>query len=93
MAEKVTCNILGLEREDYEGLPSTLCGGCGHDAVSRALITAFHQAGTEPHMAAKMSGIGCSSKSAAYFLSKSHGFNGLHGRMPSMATGVNLANQ
>lgn len=90
-AEKV--NVLGLDRKAYEGKPSTLCGGCGHDSVTRALITAYYESGVEPWRVAKVSGIGCSSKTITYFLEKSHGFNGVHGRMPALATGANIANR
>ncbi len=92
VAKSEKTNKLGFERKAYEGATSTLCGGCGHDSVTRALITAFYEAGVEPTQVAKMSGIGCSSKTTAYFLSQSLGFNGVHGRMPSMASGVNAVN-
>lgn len=78
---------------DYKGAPSTLCAGCGHDAITSQIIKAFYQMGVDPYRVAKMSGIGCSSKTPAYFLSTSQGFNGVHGRMPSLATGVKLANR
>src|SRR5258706_15314649 len=86
-------NRLGYTMADYKGADSTLCAGCGHDAITSQIIKAFYEYGVEPHQVAKMSGIGCSSKTPAYFLSKAHGFNGVHGRMPSLATGVMLANQ
>lgn len=86
-------NELGLTRRDYEGSLTTLCGGCGHDSISAAIIQAAAGMSLEPHRVAKISGIGCSSKIPAYFLSKSHGFNSVHGRMPSVATGANLANK
>lgn len=86
-------NRIGLTREDYKGLPSTLCSGCGHDAVTSKIIRAFFEAGIEPWRVAKFSGIGCSSKFPAYFLGRSAGFNGVHGRMPSVATGAHLANR
>lgn len=86
-------NDLGLTRRDYEGSLTTLCGGCGHDSISAAIIQAAAEMSLEPHRVAKISGIGCSSKIPAYFLSKSHGFNSVHGRMPSVATGANLANK
>src|ERR1700746_3959919 len=86
-------NRLGYVMADYKGADSTLCAGCGHDAITSQIIKAFYEYGIEPHRVAKMSGIGCSSKTPAYFLSKSHGFNGVHGRMPALATGVMLANQ
>ncbi len=86
-------NALGLTRRDYEGAMSTLCAGCGHDSVTAAIIQAFFELEIPPHRAAKMSGIGCSSKTPAYFLNESHGFNGVHGRMPAIATGANAANR
>jgi 2-oxoglutarate/2-oxoacid ferredoxin oxidoreductase subunit beta len=86
-------NALGLTTRDYEGSMSTLCAGCGHDSVTAALIQAFFELDIPPHRAAKMSGIGCSSKTTAYLLSQSHGFNSVHGRMPSIATGANAANK
>jgi 2-oxoglutarate ferredoxin oxidoreductase subunit beta len=86
-------NRIGLTLADYKGAPSTLCDGCGHDAITSQIIKACYDLGIEPHMVAKMSGIGCSSKTPAYFLSRSHGFNAVHGRMPSVATGVNMANK
>lgn len=86
-------NKLGLTARDYEGGISTLCAGCGHDSVTAAIIQAVFELGIEPHMLAKMSGIGCSSKTPAYFVSQSHGFNSVHGRMPSVTTGANAANQ
>jgi 2-oxoglutarate ferredoxin oxidoreductase subunit beta len=86
-------NRLGLTMGDYKGSDSTLCAGCGHDAITSQIIKAFYEYGVEPHKVAKLSGIGCSSKTPAYFLSKSHGFNGVHGRMPAIATGVMLANR
>lgn len=86
-------NRLGLTMADYKGAPSTLCAGCGHDAITSQIVKAFYEMGVEPHRVAKMSGIGCSSKTPAYFLGSSHGFNGVHGRMPSLATGTVLANR
>lgn len=85
-------NSLGLTARDYEGTVSTLCAGCGHDSVTAAIIQAVFELGIEPHMLAKMSGIGCSSKTPAYFVSQAHGFNSVHGRMPSVTTGANAAN-
>lgn len=85
-------NKLGLTSRDYEGVVSTLCAGCGHDSITAAIIQAVFELGLEPHMLAKMSGIGCSSKTPAYFVSQSHGFNSVHGRMPSVTTGANAAN-
>ena len=86
-------NRLGLAQVAYKGKPSTLCKGCGHDSISSQLIKAFYEYGVEPHQVAKLSGIGCSSKTPAYWLSQSHGFNAVHGRMPSVATGTVLANR
>lgn len=86
-------NELGYSVDYYEGSLSTLCAGCGHDSINAAIVEACWQMNIEPHKVAKLSGIGCSSKSPAYFLSNSHGFNSVHGRMPSVATGANLANR
>jgi 2-oxoglutarate ferredoxin oxidoreductase subunit beta len=86
-------NRIGLSMADYRGLPSTLCNGCGHDAITSQLIKAFFDLGVDPYDVVKLSGIGCSSKTPAYFLSRSHGLNAVHGRMPSVATGAILANQ
>jgi 2-oxoglutarate ferredoxin oxidoreductase subunit beta len=86
-------NALGFTHRDYEGSISTLCAGCGHDAISAALIEACFELSIEPHRVAKLSGIGCSSKTPTYFLGNSHGFNSVHGRMPSVLTGANLANK
>ena len=86
-------NRLGLEIAAYKGHRSTLCAGCGHNAISERIIEAFYELGVEPHRVAKLSGIGCSSKSPAYFLSTAYGFNAVHGRMPSIATGAMLANR
>jgi len=86
-------NALGLTRRDYEGAVSTLCAGCGHDSISAAIIQACFELSLEPHRIAKLSGIGCSSKTPTYFLGASHGFNSVHGRMPSVLTGANLANR
>jgi len=86
-------NELGRSRAEYEGGLSTLCAGCGHDSISAAIIDACFELNIEPHKVAKLSGIGCSSKTPAYFLSGSHSFNSVHGRMPSVATGANLANR
>jgi 2-oxoglutarate ferredoxin oxidoreductase subunit beta len=85
-------NALGLERTDYKGSSSTLCPGCGHDSISNQIISMAYEMGLRPHNVIKLSGIGCSSKTPAYFLGRSHGFNALHGRMPSIATGATLAN-
>jgi 2-oxoglutarate/2-oxoacid ferredoxin oxidoreductase subunit beta len=86
-------NKLGYTISYYEGALSTLCAGCGHDSISAGIIQACFDLDIEPHKLAKLSGIGCSSKTPAYFLSNSHGFNSVHGRMPSVATGANLANR
>ena len=86
-------NLIGLERGDYKGKPSTLCKGCGHDSISARIISVAYDLSLKPTQIMKLSGIGCSSKTPAYFLSQSHGFNGLHGRMPSLATGATLANR
>ncbi|HET7234664.1 MAG TPA: 2-oxoacid:ferredoxin oxidoreductase subunit beta [Longimicrobium sp.] len=86
-------NELGLTRRDYEGAMSTLCAGCGHDSVTAALVQACYELSVEPHRVAKLSGIGCSSKTTAYFLRQAHGFNAVHGRMPAVATGVSAANR
>jgi 2-oxoglutarate ferredoxin oxidoreductase subunit beta len=85
-------NRAGLTRADYDGSKTTLCPGCGHNAITGGIIQAAWEAGLEPHRVAKLSGIGCSSKTPAYFLGHSHGFNAVHGRMPSIATGVRAAN-
>ena len=89
----LTRNRVGYTRRDYEGTVSTLCAGCGHDSISAAIIQACWELDIEPHRVAKLSGIGCSSKTPTYFLSASHGFNTVHGRMPSVLTGANLANR
>ena len=86
-------NKLGFTRRDYEGAVSTLCAGCGHDSISAAIIQACFELDLPPHRIAKLSGIGCSSKTPTYFLGASHGFNSVHGRMPSVLTGANLANR
>ena len=90
---KLPTNELGFTRRDYEGAISTLCAGCGHDSISAAIIQACFEMAIEPHRVAKLSGIGCSSKTPDYFLGASHGFNSVHGRMPSVLTGANLANR
>ena len=89
----LTPNEVGYTRRDYEGKVSTLCAGCGHDSISAAIIQACYELNVEPHRVAKLSGIGCSSKTPDYFLGASHGFNTVHGRMPSVLTGANLANR
>src|SRR3989338_1714700 len=88
-----TVNKIGLTKHDYKGLPSTMCPGCGHNSISEGVLAAFYELGISPYHVVKMSGIGCSSKTPAYFLHSSHGFNSVHGRMPSVATGANLANR
>src|SRR5476649_2484849 len=90
---KLAHNALGFTHRDYEGKVSTLCAGCGHDSISAALIHSFFELDIEPHRVSKLSGIGCSSKTPDYFLGQSHGFNSVHGRMPSVMTGANLANR
>ena len=85
-------NAIGLTRRDYEGAITTLCAGCGHDSITAAIIQAFWELSIQPHKVAKLSGIGCSSKTPAYFLREAHGFNGVHGRMPALVTGANAAN-
>ncbi|MDX2077951.1 MAG: thiamine pyrophosphate-dependent enzyme [bacterium] len=85
-------NSLGLSREEYKGRPSTLCPGCGHDSISNQIISTAFDMGIDQHKILKMSGIGCSSKTPAYFLGRSHGFNALHGRMPSVVTGALMGN-
>ncbi len=90
---KAPRNQLGLSTRDYEGVVSTLCAGCGHDSVTSAIVQAVFELNVEPHRMAKMSGIGCSSKTPAYFVGDSHGFNSVHGRMPSVTTGANAANR
>jgi 2-oxoglutarate ferredoxin oxidoreductase subunit beta len=86
-------NALGLTVRDYEGSMSTLCAGCGHDSITAAIVRALHELDTPPHMLAKLSGIGCSSKTPTYFVSGAHGFNSAHGRMPAIASGANAANR
>jgi 2-oxoglutarate ferredoxin oxidoreductase subunit beta len=86
-------NRIGLPILDYRGGKSTLCAGCGHNAISERIIEAMYEMGVEPERVAKISGIGCSSKSPAYFMSRSHSFNGVHGRMPGVASGVAVANR
>ncbi|MBN9081901.1 MAG: 2-oxoglutarate ferredoxin oxidoreductase subunit beta [Rhizobiales bacterium 62-17] len=89
----IETNSLGFSHRDYEGPISTLCAGCGHDSISGAIIKACFELAIEPHRVAKLSGIGCSSKTPTYFLGQSHGFNTVHGRMPSVLTGANMANR
>lgn len=91
-ATAATTNALGLARTEYSGAKSTLCSGCGHDSITNNLISALYQSSINPYKVAKLSGIGCSSKTTAYFLDKSHGFNSIHGRMAPVATGAYAAN-
>jgi 2-oxoglutarate ferredoxin oxidoreductase subunit beta len=91
-APTLTKNDIGLTRRDYEGTISTLCAGCGHDSITAAIIQAFWELSIPPHRVAKLSGIGCSSKTPTYFLKEAHGFNSVHGRMPSLVGGANAAN-
>src|SRR5262249_52421010 len=86
-------NRIGLEIQPYRGGKTTLCAGCGHNAISERIIDAFFEMGIDPKQVLKLSGIGCSSKSPAYFLGEAHGFNSVHGRMPSVGTGALLANR
>ena len=86
-------NAIGLTKRDYEGAMSTLCAGCGHDSITAAIVQTFWEMDVEPHRVAKLSGIGCSSKTPTYFLRTAHGFNSVHGRMPSIATGAGAANR
>ncbi|MGE3247138.1 MAG: 2-oxoacid:ferredoxin oxidoreductase subunit beta [Beijerinckiaceae bacterium] len=90
---QIETNELGFTHRDYEGAISTLCAGCGHDSISAAIMRACFELNLPPHRIAKLSGIGCSSKTPTYFLGQSHGFNSVHGRMPSVLTGANLANR
>jgi 2-oxoglutarate ferredoxin oxidoreductase subunit beta len=89
----LTRNELGLTIRDYEGAMSTLCAGCGHDSITAAIVRALWELSTPPHLVAKLSGIGCSSKTPAYFVNGAHGLNSAHGRMPPIATGANAANR
>lgn len=88
-----TVNRIGLARDAYRGAATTLCAGCGHNSITNHLVKALYELGVEPHLLAKMSGIGCSSKTPAYFVEQAHGFNGVHGRMPALTTGAQLANR
>ncbi len=90
---KLPKNKIGYTVKEYEGPLSTLCAGCGHDSISAAIVQACFEMSIEPHKVTKISGIGCSSKTPSYFLGNSHGFNSVHGRMPSVATGANMANK
>ena len=89
-AERI--NRIGLARDVYKGAPTTLCAGCGHNSITNHIIKALYESAVPPHLLAKMSGIGCSSKTPAYFVDRAFGFNGVHGRMPSLATGAKIAN-
>src|SRR2546428_8526013 len=89
----IKSNRIGLELLPYRGGKTTLCAGCGHNAISERIIDAFYEMGVEPSQVVKLSGIGCSSKSPAYFLGGAHGFNALHGRLPSVGAGPMLAHQ
>ena len=93
MATTTTLNLIGLDKADYKGKSSTLCQGCGHNSISSQIIAACFDLSLDPSKIIKLSGIGCSSKSPAYFLGRSHGFNSLHGRMPSVATGAVIGNR
>src|ERR1043165_1011320 len=93
MATPVRMNRIGLEPQVYKGGKTTLCAGCGHNAISERIIDAFFEMGVDPKRVIKLSGIGCSSKSPAYFMNQAFGFNSVHGRMPSVATGAVLANK
>src|SRR6202022_4442144 len=86
-------NRIGLSVIDYRGGKTTLCAGCGHNAISERIIDAMYEMGVQPERVAKLSGIGCSSKSPAYFMNRAHSFNSVHGRMPSVATGAMLPNK
>src|SRR5262245_63065989 len=86
-------NRIGLQMLEYRGGKTTLCAGCGHNAISERIIDAMYEMGVQPERVLKLSGIGCSSKSPAYFMSRAHSFNSVHGRMPSVATGAVLANR
>src|SRR5438445_6991149 len=86
-----TMNRIGLPRDAYKGAATTLCAGCGHNSITNHMVKALYELGVEPHLLAKMSGIGCSSKTPAYFVETAHGFNGVHGRMPALTTGRHWA--
>jgi 2-oxoglutarate ferredoxin oxidoreductase subunit beta len=92
-SKSANVNLVGLTKTDYKGLPSTLCNGCGHDSISSQIIAVAYELSLPPQRVAKFSGIGCSSKSPAYFLGRSHSINGTHGRMPSLATGASTVNR
>jgi 2-oxoglutarate/2-oxoacid ferredoxin oxidoreductase subunit beta len=88
-----TLNRIGLSRDAYKGAATTLCAGCGHNSITNHMVKALYELGVEPHTLAKMSGIGCSSKTPAYLVDQAHGFNGVHGRMAALTTGAGLANR
>ena len=92
METNTNCNRIGLSKTDYTGKPSTLCKGCGHDSITNAIIQSYYELAIPPHELVKFSGIGCSSKTPTYFVERGHGFNSVHGRMPSLATGAKTAN-
>ena len=92
-AKPVKLNVINEPKDSYTGGPSSLCPGCGHDQISNVIINAAWENGIQPHRIAKMSGIGCSSKTPAYYLGQSHGFNTVHGRMPSVTTGAYAVNK
>ena len=92
-ARPVKLNVINEPKDSYTGGPSSLCPGCGHDQISNVIINAAWENGIQPHRIAKMSGIGCSSKTPAYYLGQSHGFNTVHGRMPSVTTGAYAVNK
>src|SRR4051812_2349717 len=89
----MSTNLINLEIKDYQGGRSTLCTGCGHDSVTKHIVDSYFQSSIHPFKVAKLSGIGCSSKTPAYFMSQSHGFNSIHGRMAPVATGAKVANR
>src|SRR3984885_1623946 len=89
----VKTNRIGLQVLDYRGGKTTLCAGCGHNAISERIVDAMYDMGVQPERVMKLSGIGCSSKTPAYFMSRAHSFNSVHGRMPSVATGALMANR
>jgi 2-oxoglutarate ferredoxin oxidoreductase subunit beta len=89
----IPMNAIGLTKKDYDGSPTTLCQGCGHNSITSQIISVCYELSLAPHQILKMSGIGCSSKTPAYFMNRAHGFNTLHGRMPSVTTGAVLANR
>ncbi len=92
METQTNCNRIGLGKAEYSGSPSTLCKGCGHDSITASIIQSYYDLAVPPHEVVKISGIGCSSKTPAYFIGRGHGFNTVHGRMPSVITGTKVAN-